>query len=274
MFANHYSQEILNELSKCLRVMPHHQNTSGFFITIIEKLKELDDVKLQETDPKGEDQAKLPLQIQELSKTKAFSFIRADPNDPDIQFIQSYFGLRYDFPFDQLIAQDEHFKKIHFISKAVSDFLYTDANKHQIDLINLGVQVFQRNHSKFSGGECIYRVVQDGLVNVLPYVTKRVVRTRNIEVFKKFIMARYNSLTLAHLGDQDVFDQAEALATGCFVFVLDLGAGNVEVLSMHKFTKALSTMVGKEAALSLQLRYLNKAEQELGQGFCTAAENH
>lgn len=35
MFATHYSQEVRSELSKCLRVMPHHQNTSGFFITII-----------------------------------------------------------------------------------------------------------------------------------------------------------------------------------------------------------------------------------------------
>jgi 16S rRNA C967 or C1407 C5-methylase (RsmB/RsmF family) len=46
MFDNHYSPEIRKELSKCLRVMPHHQNTSGFFITIIEKLEELGDVEL------------------------------------------------------------------------------------------------------------------------------------------------------------------------------------------------------------------------------------
>ena len=38
MFASNYDQSILNELSKCCRVMPHHQNTSGFFITIIQKL--------------------------------------------------------------------------------------------------------------------------------------------------------------------------------------------------------------------------------------------
>tara|TARA_B110000285_G_C15061210_1_gene582485 strand:+ start:1241 stop:1375 length:135 start_codon:yes stop_codon:yes gene_type:complete len=42
MFSSFYKPEIINELPKCLRVMPHHQNTSGFFITIIEKLKELD----------------------------------------------------------------------------------------------------------------------------------------------------------------------------------------------------------------------------------------
>lgn len=45
MFVNNYSQEILDELPKCVRVMPHHQNTSGFFITVIEKIAECDDDK-------------------------------------------------------------------------------------------------------------------------------------------------------------------------------------------------------------------------------------
>lgn len=40
MFANNYPEEILSELNKCVRVMPHHQNTSGFFITVIEKIAE------------------------------------------------------------------------------------------------------------------------------------------------------------------------------------------------------------------------------------------
>ena len=48
MFASNYDDSILKQLSKCLRVMPHHQNTNGFFITIIEKLKEFDNVQLKE----------------------------------------------------------------------------------------------------------------------------------------------------------------------------------------------------------------------------------
>jgi 16S rRNA C967 or C1407 C5-methylase (RsmB/RsmF family) len=42
MLPNFYSEEIKQQLTACLRVMPHHQNTSGFFITIIEKIAELD----------------------------------------------------------------------------------------------------------------------------------------------------------------------------------------------------------------------------------------
>ena len=45
MFASHYPESIRSQLSNCLRVMPHHQNTSGFFITIIEKTCEFEGVR-------------------------------------------------------------------------------------------------------------------------------------------------------------------------------------------------------------------------------------
>ena len=45
MFVNNYEPEILDQLKDCLRVMPHHQNTSGFFITVIEKLAEVGEDK-------------------------------------------------------------------------------------------------------------------------------------------------------------------------------------------------------------------------------------
>jgi hypothetical protein len=48
---------------------------------------------------------------------------------------------------------------------------------------------------------------------------------------------------------------------GCFVFVLELENGNIEALSMHKFgfeMMTVSTMIDKEAAQSLQMRYLTR----------------
>ena len=43
MFMAHYDENILKQLTKCLRVFPHDQDTSGFFITIIKKIKDFDD---------------------------------------------------------------------------------------------------------------------------------------------------------------------------------------------------------------------------------------
>lgn len=78
MFDNNYSPEIRQELKKCLRVFPHHQDTSGFFITIIEKVKDFPGAIL--TDPTASPLEKLPLSIQDK---KPFSFVRCDTQDPD-----------------------------------------------------------------------------------------------------------------------------------------------------------------------------------------------
>jgi hypothetical protein len=67
MFESCYSEQIKNELAKCLRVMPHHQNTSGFFITIIEKTAEMNVAQ-----PSEERLKELPLTIQELGDKKEF----------------------------------------------------------------------------------------------------------------------------------------------------------------------------------------------------------
>ena len=144
-------------------------------------------------------------------------------------------------------------KKVYFISKQASDYLYSDSFKQQLNLINIGVHAFQRNNSKFNGTECIYRIVQDGVINILPYMTKRVVRSRNLSVFKQLIMKRYNGSQ--SLGDRGMHDELAKLTAGCFVFVYEMYEGDklvaVEPLTMHKFEFALSTMISKENCLSL-----------------------
>lgn len=106
MFVSHYSDEILSQMPKCLRVMPHHQNTSGFFITIIEKIAEFDVEKEAKQDP-SPCTDNLPILIQKKGKNKGFDFVRADLSDPDIQYIKSYFGITDEFDWAQVIAPDQ-----------------------------------------------------------------------------------------------------------------------------------------------------------------------
>ena len=54
MFTNFYDDEILQQLKDCRRVMPHHQNTSGFFITILQKTAPFDKKEKIEKKPKVE----------------------------------------------------------------------------------------------------------------------------------------------------------------------------------------------------------------------------
>lgn len=71
--------------------MPHHQNTSGFFITVIEKVAECDGAQpviSEETLPEPHD-----LVIQNDPRKRDFNFFRCDKNDPDVQYIRAYYGL-------------------------------------------------------------------------------------------------------------------------------------------------------------------------------------
>lgn len=103
-----------------------------------------------------------------------------DPNDADLQYIKAYFGLLDSFPVEQLICQDPSMKKVYFVSKELSDYLYTDCFDKSLNLINLGVHAFSRNQSKFGGNsDCIYRIAQDGILNILPYMAKRVIKTKS-----------------------------------------------------------------------------------------------
>lgn len=221
----------------------------------------------------------MPIQLQ--SKVRAQTYLRADRNDADVYYLRAYYGLSEKFPYEQLVCSDQHMKKIYFISREMSDFLYSDCFKNQLNIINLGVQVFQRNNSKVgSGAECIYRISQEGVINVLPYMSKRVVRSSNLTFFKKLISNRYNGwkeLGLKTEGnssedrDQLIFDEIEALSCGCFVFVLEISedgqkTNKIEPLVMHKFDYALSTMISKESAYNLQMRYLSQQEREVAQG--------
>ena len=139
---SNYDGKVLAELSKCLRVMPHHQNTSGFFITVIEKVEELDgDEPVIET----EDNSKvIPDSIvQKDPRNRDFYFFRCEISDPDIEYIQAYYGLeRGVFPTEQLITQSTDMKKLFFITKELSRFLHADSSKHDLKIINLGCTVF------------------------------------------------------------------------------------------------------------------------------------
>lgn len=64
--------------------MPHHQNTSGFFITVIEKVEELDgQAPVLETEDNSA--TKPPVVVQKDQKD--FEFYRCEITDPDVEYI-------------------------------------------------------------------------------------------------------------------------------------------------------------------------------------------
>ena len=162
---------------------------------------------------------------------------------------------------DQLITQSDEMKKLYFISPEVSKFLYADSGRHQLNIINMGVSLFHRNASKFStNAECIFRLSQDGLLNIIPYMKKRLVYAPTEQIFKLFLMQKNLEVDLLP-EEGGLRKDIDDLTPGCFVLAVKIGH-LTEGIVMHKFPKNVNMMVSRENIFGLHLRYLTKEERE------------
>ena len=80
-------------------------------------------------------------------------------------------------------------------------------------------------------------------------------------------MQRYHNLgedgEKTDFKDLELAKQMIDLSPGCFTIIYETQdeIGNVEPLTMYKFTKNISTMISKENLFSLHMRFLNKEER-------------
>jgi hypothetical protein len=165
-------------LSRWIRVFANDQNTSGFFIALFRRNSVYASESKPQEETKQEKCESSVVPVQHPLK----NLIRCDPSDPDIEFISTYYGLSDDFPFNQIFTYSDSMNKLMIINKGLSDLFYADTNK-QLNLIAAGAETFIRNTSKkYAGTECIYRISQNGVHHVYPFMTKRIYRVEN-EVF-------------------------------------------------------------------------------------------
>ncbi|KAL4448837.1 hypothetical protein ABPG77_007554 [Micractinium sp. CCAP 211/92] len=96
--------------------------------------------------------------------------------DPEVlSSLRTFYGLGPDCPVpDALIARsaDPRPKKLHYCGPAVKQLLQMDY-REQLKVIGAGVKVLERQDSKDGLIPCVYRLAQDGLPAVLPFVTKQ-----------------------------------------------------------------------------------------------------
>ena len=106
-----------------------------------------------------------------VKSDKGFIFVDEETR----QWIKHYYGLIDEFPLEQLITHSEKEGKINFISKGVYNLLATD-KRNTLNIINCGVKLFGFNKLKKISNEethCKYRVCQDGMLYLIPYMKKR-----------------------------------------------------------------------------------------------------
>ncbi|XP_011305094.1 tRNA (cytosine(34)-C(5))-methyltransferase [Fopius arisanus] len=160
-------------LEKCMRILPHHQDTGGFFVAVLEKVKPLPWERDQEASEGGKRTESERTGAPEKKRRKMFGY-REDPfvffkEDEDVwDAIKKFYSISDDLDPRCLLVRCLKGKKknIYFTSPAIRDIVLL--NENHVKMINTGVKTFVRCDNK--NMKCAFRLAQEGMPSILPYV--------------------------------------------------------------------------------------------------------
>jgi len=112
-------------LERCLRILPHHQNTGGFFIALIKKKDQLNFIR--------------PLKwfkSKSIKKMKPINCIQSD--DQDWIKIKSYYQIDDTFPYSQLYYRsgDQLKTHIYLVNQSAQNLINSNLDKINVSLTN------------------------------------------------------------------------------------------------------------------------------------------
>jgi tRNA (cytosine34-C5)-methyltransferase len=190
-------------LQHCIRVLPHFQNTGGFFIAVLVKKKllpwekEIDD-KATETAARKEKEKEDETQQRPAKRPKFMQGYKEDPfkffktDDELFVTFKKFFALSDDFEPTSLFtrcAQESNRKNIYFCANEASDVLRINENK--VKVINAGVKAFIKCDRRIF--ECPYRLSSEGVTSIQRFIGPN----RRIHIKKDDLIKLLNHLNPA-----------------------------------------------------------------------------
>lgn len=208
MFAPSPEEVAKYNLQHCIRVLPHHQNTGAFFVSVLIKTKlmpwekEVNEKALATNARKVASQSAdgsvaVSANVEEENPRKKKKihygyredpFVFFTPDEPVYDLLKSFYELRDDFHLDCLLTRCATGKKknIYFCSPEVRAVLRN--NEHNIKLINSGVKTFSRCDNR--NMDCSFRLANEGLNNIDHFIGDK----RRIHVTKEDLITMLNNL--------------------------------------------------------------------------------
>ncbi|KAJ3648435.1 hypothetical protein Zmor_020239 [Zophobas morio] len=234
------------QLNRCMRILPHHQNTGAFFVAVIEKIRPLHSKEksfkthevAEETNAnkKRENEDNLP---QNQRKKRRKDGYREDPfvffkdEEPVWNDIKSFYEVSDSFDSKCLLTRCHFGKKknIYLTSNAVRDLVVQ--NQSVIKFINTGVKAFVRCDNK--NMKCAFRIANDGLESIYPYIGE----SRKVNIPKEDLITLLlntnpeKSPPIASLSEV-IQKQVEGLSPGsCVLIYKEEIEGSEEPLVIH-----------------------------------------
>lgn len=165
-----------------IRILPHQQNTGAFFVAVLEKVKPL--TSKEKSSSAADVSKNSPVELgkrpfdeklpENQRKRRKKTVYREDPfvfftkDEPVWTDIKSFYKISDDFEYTCLLTRCEAGKKknIYLTSPGIRDLVAQ--NQTSIKFINTGVKTFVRSDNR--NMKCAFRIAQDGLESVFPFV--------------------------------------------------------------------------------------------------------
>ncbi|XP_039280426.1 tRNA (cytosine(34)-C(5))-methyltransferase [Nilaparvata lugens] len=187
MFPPKQGEEDQFHLDRCIRILPHDQDTGGFFVAVLEKTRRLpweaeasssedaggknDSEEVAESAENGKRSSRNgpDKKKRRIQGYKEDPFVFFDESEPVWPSLREFFDLDAEI-LNGLLTRCAVGKKknIYFTSPAVKQILLN--NQERVKIINSGVKCFVRCDNKKEEGTCNFRLAQEGLASITRFV--------------------------------------------------------------------------------------------------------
>ncbi|SCV04026.1 LAMI_0H12838g1_1 [Lachancea mirantina] len=255
-------------LSNCLRVYPHQQNTGGFFITVFEKMDEEEEqsakragfennedinqekkAKSAEDAPQRQKKEKLPRDANEEP------FVYLDPAHEQLQKCWEFYGIDDDFDKSNCLVRNaagEPTRVIYMTSSSIKKII--QGNEDRLKFIYSGVKLLVAQRSDI---DCSWRIQSESLPIVKHHMNQKRVAKANLECLKHLLLESFPGFeTMEKLHIDDEFTKKiRALSPGCAFIHVSRGEDKESLfLPVWNGSKCVNLMVCKEDTHELLYR--------------------
>ncbi|EPB66806.1 NOL1/NOP2/sun family protein [Ancylostoma ceylanicum] len=196
-------------LEYCMRIVPHHQDTGGFFVALIEKVAESNFDSVTAVGAPA-------YKKQKMFKDEPFTFLKKD--DERWFDIKNHYGIREDFEYENLFSRrlaehDVNCRQLFYANSSVKNFV--QRNMTAVSIQNAGMKMFSRNEQKVEATR--FRLSQEGIRHLLPYMDKQLVKIDQDDMLKILKTEE----TMVPLESLRCKDDVRAQAAGSLVLFTD-----------------------------------------------------
>ena len=226
-------EAVRDALRRCMRFVPHDDDTGGFFVTVLRKggaapepAAEAAEESAPPAEPAAPEADAAPAPAPKIKDDAEREGKKAKVHMEDLGFsafadnvdvapLRDFYGL-VDFPWHLLVCRSDSndaSKKVLLVSPAAKR-LVLRAKDHKLRVVHAGVVALQRT-SASARGAVDYRLSQDGIDLVLPFMTKRKVKCSAAD------FALLTDGGAKRIADLSVAAEVDALDAGGLAFYLD-----------------------------------------------------